>query len=903
MPKTTREREKSLERPSVCDLLPIRDFLDKIMVREDGTFVAGFTLGGAQTYFSDNEGRNETKRLLESLLLTLPENSIRIQFRYEIVESVGDLLDVYRDAQKTTDPRMLALDEERIRALRAANEAGQFLSRYCAAYLIWDPVKHHKLMQASGSTSTKQPSKKPREKQTFVQKLSSSIDSVMSLFAPVSQEANVRRGKQEHERVLAEFNALLSGIETSLKRAGLSPMRMTHDDLFLEIKRALNPIAPDTAPLRNTPDYSRYLSARSQLACVSFWKQRTHLNIDGILWSTVTLKLAPDATFPGITRELMTLGLPLVISTHMVVPDQTKVLEVYKSRYRKMQAALSDGKGGQRADVTAAVAAREILAVQERIIASSVKTVQFTMTVAVRTSTPAYDEHSYDEAVKQLAERTQRVVHVIGRINGARAYAENIALQDTFLDTLPGLSGDTKRDLDLLTEHAADLVPVELPWAGTPDGVAMLVKTPYRQLIPFSHFAPSIENANMILAATSGTGKGMFVGQMLLTYARQGARISILERGDSYARAVEYCGGQMLTMSLDSPHTINPFDLVGDEVEPSNDHKSFLKSLIRFMIGSSANSDTDVLDGVILVAIERAYRRAAMRVGLTNPTLRDVRAELRSFVDEDRNAIVAAEASLAATKLKPWVEGGMYAQLFDRQTTVNMDSQWLYFNTEKLQDDKKLETAMSLLIAYATTRRAQGTGSSVSITVIDEGWSIMENASLADTVTAMYRTSRKRRACIWGISQAITDFTGTPDAPLPSGDAILMSTATKMVGRQKGNMAVLKDILHASEPTINYVKNIGMTEKGKRSTFVCMQGETTFAIDVEVLPFEYWLLTTFPREKDFIAYWLRTHDNLPLEEAYQMIAALYPQGLSSLPPLPEELSGEVYGVAHEAVLV
>jgi hypothetical protein len=34
-----------------------------------------------------------------------------------------------------------------------------------------------------------------------------------------------------------------------------------------------------------------------------------------------------------------------------------------------------------------------------------------------------------------------------------------------------------------------------------------------------------------------------------------------------------------------------------------------------------------------------------------------------------------------------------------------MDSPWLYFNIEQLKDDAKLEVAMSLLIAYATTKR------------------------------------------------------------------------------------------------------------------------------------------------------------------------------------------------------
>jgi len=51
-----------------------------------------------------------------------------------------------------------------------------------------------------------------------------------------------------------------------------------------------------------------------------------------------------------------------------------------------MQAALNDGKGGQRTDISASVAAREILDVQQQIIASSVKTAKMSISVVIRTS-------------------------------------------------------------------------------------------------------------------------------------------------------------------------------------------------------------------------------------------------------------------------------------------------------------------------------------------------------------------------------------------------------------------------------------------------------------------------------------------------------------------------------------
>jgi len=45
------------------------------------------------------------------------------------------------------------------------------------------------------------------------------------------------------------------------------------------------------------------------------------------------------------------------------------------------------------------------------------------------------------------------------------------------------------------------------------------------------------------------------------------------------------------------------------------------------------------------------------------PTYSDLTDELENYHDEGKNEIVNREARLAATKLRAWVENGMYAQL------------------------------------------------------------------------------------------------------------------------------------------------------------------------------------------------------------------------------------------------
>ena len=879
MPKTRAQHERSLEDPAVCELLKIRDFLDNVMVRTDGCYVAGFRVAGAMTYFGDDDERNEAKSVLESLLRAMPEQSMRLQFRYEVVESLNGLLDQYRKDSRCENKEVQALDEQRLAVWSEKEKQGTYLTRIAAVYLIWDPAKHKRAMQAGGAPMSKEDRRRAHGGFTL------------------SVTKAVEKSRKEHQDTVAEFESLIAGIESAMKAGGLGPERMSDGELFLEIKRAMRPMDPDRKPLRAHPAETRYISPRERATTVSILGQtENYINIDGLLWSFISLNTPPDGTYPGILRQLMTIGFPVVISTNVLIPDQRAVLDKYKKKLRKMQAAQKDSKGNLRVDVTAQVATHELIQIQQELIANSVKTARVGMVIGIRTSAPAWSSEQYEKAERELANRRQQVLHVVAHMNGARGLTETLATRRIYLSTLPGLAEDDRRDLDLLTPHGADLLPLELPWPGTTRSPLMLFETPYRQLLPFSPFDPALENANAIIAATSGTGKSVLVGKMLLTCARQDVQVSVIERGDSYHHAVAFMGGEMITMSLDSRQTINPFDLEPGQTEPSNDHLSFLKNLTRFMIGDSGEGDTDLLDNLIMNAIRKTYARAQMRIDNPIPLYSDLYDELQNYYDEDKNPRVNEMARIAAAKLRAWVNNGMYARLFDTHTTIDMSTPWLYFNVEQLKDDPKLEVAMSLLIAYTTTRRAQGKTNKRCITVLDECWALLQSPSLAPVVVQLFRTARKRNACVWGISQAVEDFTGTPDKPNEFGGAILATTAIKLIGRQKGNFDVLRHFVHLNETTLNRVKTLGMTEKGRKSEFLIVIGEkaeTTHSLYIVPTPIEYWLLTTYPRERWYRQWWLATHSEMSWLEALEELARRFPNGLSEVPELPEERSGEV----------
>src|ERR1700722_14758034 len=194
MPITNAEHGRKLKAPAVCELLPLRDLPmgDNIMVRTSGAFVAGYELRGVLAYFATDGDRNQTKSMLEALFRSVPDVSMRIQFRYEILEHLGDLLDSYVAQQRADQAEVMALDAHRLRMWMEKEHNGFYFETRLHVYLIWDPRVHAKLYHSAHQN---------RKLGGFT----------------VSQKKAIQRTRKEHETYLAEFESILRGIEGRMR--------------------------------------------------------------------------------------------------------------------------------------------------------------------------------------------------------------------------------------------------------------------------------------------------------------------------------------------------------------------------------------------------------------------------------------------------------------------------------------------------------------------------------------------------------------------------------------------------------------------------------------------------------------------------------------------------------------
>src|SRR3989475_4073716 len=237
---------------------------------------------------------------------------------------------------------------------------------------------------------------------------------------------------------------------------------------------------------------------------------------------------------------------------------------------------------------------------------------------------------------------------------------------------------------------------------------------------------------------------------------------------------------------------------------------------------------------------------------------------------------------MAALKLKDWTgERGTYSRLFDRHTTMRTDSNWLFFNIEGLSNDPRLETAMSMLIANAMAERASGRSGQISITVLDECWALLDSSVLAPEVVQLFRTARKRNSSVWGISQTLEDFVGTEKQPRPHGPGIIKNATTKIIGQQRGDLTVLANHLYLNEVILREIKGLASPRKGRSAEALLALGEKaerTQIVRLVPTPVDYWICTTFQRERMYRAYFIAQQTDRSLFDSYRELALKFPRG-------------------------
>jgi len=876
--------ESELKLSSLAARVPISEIRDGLIVRKDGSFCAGWECSGVATQFADAERLEAVSAAFDAFIKGIRHPEIELQFRYLIDYETPRVLEGRRALGNCANSPAGWLEENRLSFWRSAIDAGQVRSIRLLAFVSWKPRHTWETRSAASRFAA-------ALWQGLVQDGFGKFAKVVrAALKETRTTALLQRNREEHNRLVAEFNHILETYRLGLE--AITPLRrLTEPELVELVYRALNPAD------RQLPKAKRQSTS---LLNTDWFEGVRLLDLGGVLKAVVTLSELPEATFASLLRPLLALDFSSEVVLNVCVPDQAAKVRKLRVLLKKSLAFQLRKDGSRRRDFQAAALEKDTVDTLASAITSSQRIVEIELAVAVSTSTVARSSAEREKAEQDLAQRVESVLQAFGQINGARGYREETALLPTFIAFLPGVHGvrKTNREFTILSSQAADFVPIETPWTGTHDGKpAFLTRTREGTFLRFDPFSRELSNGNILVTGKTGSGKSFLIKQLLLQLQVLNPRIAIVTKGADYRALVELLGGQYREISLRTNLVKNPWDLQANSEEPGSAQIAGVASLAAHMAGKTGSDDSVTLN-FLEKAVRMTYERL-LAIG-TTPRFSDLKWTLEHYPCE--NAVIEQLAQLVALKLNRWTGEGVYAQLFDRETSPEFEKaeDIICYDIDGLKESPELQTAVAFTIARAIDQQIgrKDTGGTLrpTIAVFDEVWAMLADPVLGAQILNAFRTARKRYGAIIAASQGIEDFVGTAESPHTVGLAILQNTEAKFICAQLGELSRLRDVLHLSEPAVEAVKELRNVPGHFAESYVLVgnQPESSTVIQLTATPFDYWASTSNPLETDFRQKFAQEHPELSALEVIYRLGMAHPKGLAS-PSLKNRK--EVYATA------
>ncbi|MEK7487827.1 MAG: DUF87 domain-containing protein, partial [Patescibacteria group bacterium] len=354
-----------------------------------------------------------------------------------------------------------------------------------------------------------------------------------------------------------------------------------------------------------------------------------------------------------------------------------------------------------------------------------------------------------------------------------------------FMSTMP--LGDDRLEIhaNLNTGPASTLFPFVSADLTSNKGILYGINRHNNSLILFDRF--SLENANMVVFAKSGSGKSYAAKLEILRSLMVGADVIVIDPENEYQYLAETVGGSFFNISLNSSHHINPFDLpmpLKDE-SPADVLRSNIINmvgLVRLMLGGLTPEEDAIIDRAI--AETYASRDITPEVDFAKavpPLMSDFQTILAS---------VAGGASLS-TRLEKYITG-TYSGFLNNHTNINVKNKLVVFSM------RDMETELRPVATYLITRhiwnliRAE---LKKRILVIDEAWVMMQHEDAASFVYGIAKRCRKYYLGLTTITQDVADFMQSK-----YGKAVITNSSIQLLLKQSpATIDVVKETFNLSD--------------------------------------------------------------------------------------------------------
>lgn len=370
-----------------------------------------------------------------------------------------------------------------------------------------------------------------------------------------------------------------------------------------------------------------------------------------------------------------------------------------------------------------------------------------------------------------------------------------------------------KRNLD--SSSAALTFPFMSSELVQESGILYGVNQSNNSLVILDRF--SLNNANSITFAESGSGKSYASKVEILRQLMNGTKIIVIDPEREYKLLCESVKGSYIKLSAKSKQKINPFDFASTQrsKQDLSEHAQDLIEVISLM--------SDGLSPREKAALDKAIMRLYKSKKVSSPQLEDLYETLHSL----------GQLKLCE-RLEKYISGSL-SDVFNAQTNIDLSNNLVVFDIKDMPES--LRQIMMLIISNFVSNQVK-LKPQKRLLIIDEAWMLLEHEESARFIAGLVRRARKYYLGVSMISQAANDFL--------SND----------YGRAIASQSSLRILMRQDTTTIDTIeKQFGLSEYERSFLLTCSRGEALIVADqnhvalkVVASQQEHPLITTNPAE-------------------------------------------------------
>ena len=340
----------------------------------------------------------------------------------------------------------------------------------------------------------------------------------------------------------------------------------------------------------------------------------------------------------------------------------------------------------------------------------------------------------------------------------------------------------------------------------------------------------SLNNANSIIFAQSGSGKSYTAKVEILRHLMQGTKVIIIDPEREYKQLAASVGGTYIKLSATSKEKINPFQFSQHSVTEENnlsEHIQDLTELISLMVGSLTSEERASVDRALLLTYKEAKltprKNAKKQKEVEYTLLKDFYKNLKAMKHKD-----------LCDRLERFIKGSL-STVFDSQTNISLDNRLIVFDIKDLNES--IRSIMMMVVANFVNNEVKQNPQKRML-VIDEGWMLLQEPESARFISGLVRRARKYYLGVTIISQQANDFLNQD-----YGKAIASQSSLRILMRQ--DTTTIKKVaeeFHLSAYEQHYLLTCD------RGEALIIADQNHVAVKIVASEQEHPLLTTDPRE-------------------------------------------------------